>query len=102
MDQRCVSGDGKSNTGLRPQDITNTPNGVTVNGLVIGVDDGNRGHERNLQIAELTAYYNAYVIRGPNAFVETALGFRDYEDAMRRKLLRELTALAIGQRAPHP
>ncbi|WP_336247086.1 DUF1194 domain-containing protein [Octadecabacter dasysiphoniae] len=92
-----ISGDGKGNTGQRPQDVTGTPNGVTVNGLVIGVDDGNFGHERDLQIGELTAYYTAYVIRGPNAFVETALGFEDYANAMRRKLLRELTTLAIGE-----
>lgn len=92
-----ISGDGKGNTGQRPQDVTDTPFGVTVNGLVIGVDDGNSGAERDLQIGELTAYYSAYVIRGPNAFVETALGFDDYADAMRRKLLRELTSLAIGQ-----
>lgn len=92
-----ISGDGKGNTGRRPQDVTDTPSGVTVNGLVIGVDDGDFGHERNLQIGELTAYYNAYVIRGPNAFVETALGFEDYANAMRRKLLRELTVFAIGQ-----
>jgi hypothetical protein len=92
-----ISGDGKGNTGQRPQDILDTPFGVTVNGLVIGVDDGNSGHERDLQIGELTAYYTAYVIRGPNAFVEPALGFEDYANAMRRKLLRELTTLAIGQ-----
>jgi len=56
----------------------------------------------DLQIGELTAYYNAYVIRGPNAFVETALGFPDFEEAMRRKLLRELTTLTIGQLEQYP
>jgi hypothetical protein len=95
-----ISGDGKGNTGRRPQDVTNTPNGVTVNGLVIGVDDSSSGSNRNLQIGELASYYTAYVIRGPNAFVETALGFDAYQDAMTRKLLRELQTIAIGQLSP--
>lgn len=92
-----ISGDGKGNTGQRPQDITDMPTGVTVNGLVIGVDNNITANSRNLQIGELTSYYIAYVLRGPNAFVETALSFESYGDAMRRKLLRELTTLAIGQ-----
>ena len=92
-----ISGDGKGNTGQRPQDVTNTPNGVTVNGLVIGVDDHRSGAVRDLQIGELASYYTAYVIRGPDAFVETALGFTDYAEAMRRKLLREIKSFAIGQ-----
>lgn len=92
-----ISGDGKGNTGQRPQDITDVPAGITVNGLVIGVDDNVTANSRNLQIGELTSYYIAYVLRGPNAFVETALNFNSYGEAMRRKLLRELTTLAIGQ-----
>lgn len=95
-----ISGDGKGNTGRRPQDIATAPDGVTVNGLVIGVDNIALGQIRDLQIGELAAYYNAYVIRGPGAFVETALGFEDYAEAMRRKLLRELTTFAIGQLDP--
>ena len=97
-----ISGDGKGNTGRRPQDITDVPDGVTVNGLVIGVDDSNSAATRDLQVGELTAYYNAYVIRGSGAFVETALGFEDYADAMRRKLLRELKTFAIGQLESSP
>ena len=95
-----ISGDGKGNTGRRPQDVANTPNGVTVNGLVIGIDDHGSGSNRNLQIGGLASYYTAYVIRGPNAFVETALGFDAYQDAMIRKLLRELQTVAIGQLRP--
>jgi hypothetical protein len=95
-----ISGDGKANTGLRPQNVIDSPAGVTVNGLVIGVDDNITGNNRNLQIAELTSYYIAYVIRGPDAFVETALGFDTYAEAMRRKLLRELTTFAIGLLSP--
>lgn len=95
-----ISGDGKGNTGRRPQDVAAPPADIIVNGLVIGADDNTSAASRDLQIGELAAYYTAYVIRGPGAFVETALGFEDYANAMRRKLLRELTTLAIGHVAP--
>ncbi|WP_377512524.1 DUF1194 domain-containing protein [Octadecabacter sp. R77987] len=93
-----MSGDGKANTGTRPQDIPDgaIPSDVTINGLVIGHDDP--GHD--LQISELSAYYQNYVVRGPQAFVETALGFEDYAAAMTRKLLRELASFAIGSATP--
>ena len=93
-----ISGDGKANTGTRPQDIPDSqiPSGVTINGLVIGADDPSTGNARLLQVGELSAYYRSYVMRGADAFVEVALGFEDYEAAMTRKLLRELASLAIG------
>jgi hypothetical protein len=83
-----LSGDGVANTGPRPQDITTgqMPHGTVVNGLVI--DPANDG--------ELATYFRTYVIRGPDAFVETARGFDDYTQAMERKLLRELQSIAIG------
>ncbi len=95
-----ISGDGKGNTGPRPQDIQDPPFDVVVNGLAIGEHDAVTGGSRSLQVGELTAYYSAYVIRGPGAFVETALGFDSYAEAMRRKLLRELKTFAIGQLSP--
>lgn len=91
-----ISGDGPSNTGPRPQDVSHSgARQITVNGLVIATSDTN-GDGRLAEIKELSSYYRAYVIRGFGAFVETALGFEDYETAMKRKLLRELTSLAIG------
>ncbi len=90
-----LSGDGKANTGPRPQGVA-APPGVTVNALAIGADAPAVGDERQVRISELTAYFRAEVIRGPDAFVEAALGFEDYEDAMRRKLLRELRDVAVG------
>lgn len=86
-----ISGDGNSNTGPRPQDI-DSPFWLTVNGLTIG-DTSLRAR---LTLQELAAYYRANVIRGPGAFVETALGFSDYEAAMTRKLLRELQSLSLA------
>lgn len=95
-----ISGDGKGNVGRRPQDVEDPTGTVTINGLVIGADDARGDDDRAVQVGELAAYFTAYVIRGPDAFVETALGFEDYADAMRRKLLRELAVLAIGQVMP--
>lgn len=94
-----LSGDGQTNTGPRPQDIApdRTPPGVTVNGLVIGSGNLRGDDERFADIKELSSYYTSYVIRGPEAFVEVALGFEDYGAAMERKLLRELSSLVMGE-----
>jgi hypothetical protein len=43
------------------------------------------------------AFYRDQVIRGPGAFIEAANGFEDYENAMRRKLIREVTPLILGR-----
>lgn len=92
-----ISGDGKSNTGPRPQDVEANPAlaGVTVNALVIGSDAPDGGVEAG-DIKELEAYFRAHVIRGAGAFAETANGFEDYSKAMTRKLLRELEGLALS------
>lgn len=81
-----ISGDGMHNTGPHPREID--MGSQTVNGLVIG-ETGN--------IAQLMAYYRAYVLRGPDAFAEAALGFRDFEAAMVRKLLKELEMPSVAQ-----
>ncbi len=89
-----VSGDGVNNDGFSPRlAYKNFPlNDVTVNGLAIGDADG----------VDLAEYYRREMIKGPGAFVEEAATFDDFEDAMRRKLVRELKAIAIGQMAPAP
>tara|TARA_R110002049_G_scaffold23781_6_gene84755 strand:- start:142751 stop:143485 length:735 start_codon:yes stop_codon:yes gene_type:complete len=93
-----ISGDGKSNLGPRPRDISPTLGaGITINGLVIGIDDPAIGDIRQTEIGELSAYYRAEVILGPEAFVQTALGFSDYARAMTEKLLRELDGLVLSQ-----
>lgn len=93
-----LSGDGIANTGPRPQDIpaSRTPQGVTVNGLTIAPNQQPGQDDSIADITELSAYFRAYVIRGPGAFVETALGFDNYAAAMERKLLRELQSLALS------
>ncbi|MEQ9693417.1 DUF1194 domain-containing protein [Shimia sp. SDUM112013] len=94
-----ISGDGKSNTGPRPRDIP-LPDWITINGLVVVPRDQGQTPDA----AELTAYYTANVLHGVDAFVEAADGFKDYERAMRRKLLRELQGLNLSQffRNGHP
>lgn len=85
-----LSGDGASNTGPDPQEVY--PEGITINGLVIGATGGADG------IGALSSYYRAHVIAGPEAFVETAVGFDAFEAAMIRKLKRELQVLAVSSR----
>ncbi|RMF34550.1 MAG: DUF1194 domain-containing protein [Alphaproteobacteria bacterium] len=77
-----VSGDGRSNEGIAPQDVRRSLMrlGFTINGLAI------EGSE-----PDLTGYYRDSVIAGPGAFVIAATGFRDYPEKIRRKLLTEVT-----------
>lgn len=94
-----LSGDGKSNLGQRPRDVKAgvAAQGITVNALVIGADAPSIGDQRQVEIGELSAYFRAEVVIGPDAFVQTALGFEDYANAMTLKLKRELEGLVIGQ-----
>lgn len=93
-----ISGDGKSNLGPRPREMRQSleRSGITINALVIGVDDPNIGDIRQAEIGELSSYFRAEVILGPDAFVMTAIGFSDYARAMKQKLLRELEGLVLS------
>ncbi len=93
-----LSGDGKSNVGLRPRDLKDDPRleGLTINGLVIGAMGETVGDRRQAEIGDIWAYYTVEVIRGPEAFVEVAVGFADFENAMARKLLKELQTMVVG------
>lgn len=93
-----ISGDGESNLGPRPRDVRDAigARGITINALVIGADAATTGDRRQDDISELSSYYRAEVITGPDAFVQTALGFEDYAAAMTAKLKREIDGLAIG------
>ncbi|WP_299656574.1 DUF1194 domain-containing protein [uncultured Tateyamaria sp.] len=98
-----MSGDGKSNLGVRPVDVKPEiePTGITINALVIGADAPGIGDLQQAEISGLAAYFQNTVIVGSDSFVETALGFEDYANAMARKLERELETLILG-RAPLP
>ena len=83
-----MAGDGANNDGFGPSSayLAFPFDGVTVNGLAIAEPD-NAARD----------YYLAEVVHGPNAFLEVAYGFTDFEDAMRRKLVRELSSQIIGR-----
>lgn len=86
-----MAGDGQSNEGFPPASaFREFPfQDVTVNGLVVNAADfeGEVG---------LIAFYRGEVLHGPGAFLIIADGFDDFENAMRRKLERELTPPSIG------
>ena len=76
-----VSGDGRSNAGHQPalgRDRAIAA-GITVNGLTILNDEGG-----------LDLYYRWNVVGGPQSFVEIADDYDDFEDAILRKLIREI------------
>ena len=97
-----ISGDGKNNDWPLPRDLRKQGRikGLRVNALVIARDVEGHGQVIPLEIGELTAYFHAEVIQGPDAFVETALGFSDYARAMKRKLLKELATRPVGALPP--
>ncbi len=93
-----ISGDGKQNTGPHPRDVRAglSSRSLTINALVIGADDPQAGDLRMVEMSELVAYFKAWVLMGPGAFVETALDFEDFENAMIRKLLREMESPVLS------
>jgi hypothetical protein len=97
-----ISGDGRSNNGPRPRDVRPAigDSGITINALVIGADDPGIADRRQHDIAELSSYFRAEVIVGPDAFVQTALGFEAYADAMIAKLKKELDGLNLSGLQP--
>jgi len=84
-----ISGDGVNNDGYRPRlAILNFEFGdIIVNALVVAGEDADA----------LTLYYQQEVIHGFGSFVEVAAGYSDYARAIKRKLLRELTVLAVSE-----
>ena len=86
-----MAGDGQNNEGFGPQAAYREFgfDAVTVNGLVVNAAD----YEAEVG---LIAFYKAEVLHGPGAFMEVAQGFDDYERAMRRKLVRELSPPVFG------
>jgi len=90
-----VSGDGVSNDGIKPREIYALYDfsRITVNGLVI--KDIYTNPESFYRDPE--AYYRANVMRGAGAFLVLAHGFDDFEEAMKRKLLKEIVPGAVGK-----
>ena len=86
-----LAGDGVNNEGFGPTEAYAAFDfsGVTVNGLMIDGGD-------HVASGSLLAFYQTEVLHGPGAFLEVADGFDDYAAAMRRKLIRELQVLIVG------
>lgn len=97
-----LSGDGTNNNGPEPDVARANLPGRTINGLVVALDLTVGRDERQMELMALSAYFRKNVIQGPDAFIEIALGFSDFERAMTRKLLRETETLMLGMGArPH-
>lgn len=77
-----VIGDGRSNAGIAPGPVRDrmAAAGVTINGLCVL-------HEE----PDLLASYTRDVIGGPGAFALPCPDYAAFADAMRRKLVREIT-----------
>jgi hypothetical protein len=76
-----VIGDGRSNDGIAPGPIRDrmAAADITINGLCIL-------HEE----PDLVTSYTDEVIGGPGAFVVTCRDYKDFTEAMRQKLMREI------------
>jgi hypothetical protein len=86
-----ISGDGPNNRGpLEMARLDTLARGITINGLPIITDDYGTGNW-GAYYGQLDKYYEAYVIGGPGAFSLPARGFEDFADAIRRKLILEIS-----------
>lgn len=86
-----ISGDGAQNLGraLAPVRASALKAGITLNGLAIVNEE-----------PDLEEYYRTVLIGGPDAFVLRAADYADFTEAIRQKLIRELTVPVA--RAPRP
>ncbi len=77
-----ISGDGAQNLGraLAPVRATALKAGITLNGLAIVNEE-----------PDLEDYYRAALIGGPESFVLRAANYEDFTQAIRQKLIRELS-----------
>ncbi len=85
-----VSGDGVNNSGPPAEEARDraVAEGITINGLPIVNDLPTFG-----RMAPLDDYYRDSVVGGPGAFVVVAEDFETFGVAVRRKLIREISAL---------
>jgi hypothetical protein len=86
-----VSGDGMSNIGPPLDEVRDklVADGITINGLPILTEE-----------PWLETYYTLYLIGGPGAFVIVAQDLDSFADAMRRKLVNEVTVARLETAPP--
>lgn len=96
-----VSGDGTGNgpSATQARDMA-VAQGVTVNGLVIHNEEYDLGELAKINLFD---HYKTHVVGGPGAFLMAAKNFEDFREAIRRKLVREITGpLFSHQRTAQP
>jgi len=83
-----LSGDGPTNFGRAPDPMRDrvVSAAITINGLVI-----------LNEWPDLDRYFRQHVIGGPGAFVVIATEYRDYADAIRLKLIREIQGVPVAE-----
>ena len=99
-----ISADGKSNVGPHPSALRLVPmlQGITINALIVASKARNRPPEWSDSEPALRQYFTQNVVRGADAFVQSAYGYADYARAIKLKLLKELETRAIGHMSPKP
>lgn len=91
-----ISGDGRSNDGPPIEAARKAADTwmVTINGLPI--DNQRSQLAADMEPGQIARYFQEKVITGPGAFIVVAKDFADFEQAINRKLLREIAG------RPHP
>lgn len=87
-----ISGDGRANMGKRPARVRDkaVAEGLTINGLAILNEE-----------PHVDRYYARDVIGGNGAFLMTADSYPSFQEAIRRKLVREISGSGMVQ-SPEP
>jgi hypothetical protein len=88
-----ISSDERSNQGPQPLGIREAilARGITINGLVVLDDD-----------EDLTGYFQQNVIGGEDAFVMAVESYGDFAEAIRLKLIREISAVPVADAGGSP
>lgn len=92
-----VSGDGPNNKGrpvLQARDAV-TSQSITINGLPLMI---NEEFVSVWDIEDLDVYYEECVIGGPGSFVIPVFDWQDFAEAVRRKLVLEISAAPLQER----
>lgn len=95
-----ISGDGPNNSGRTVRDARDqaVKAGVTINGLPIVNERPNPWGRP--PPPDLDKYYFENVIGGPGAFVVVARGFKNFAEAIRNKMVREIAVRRRGEAVP--
>ena len=95
-----ISGDGPNNHGIPVEEARDrlVVDGITINGLPIMVN-ANQVFA-GFDLSELDTYYRDRVIGGNGAFLISALSWREFPDAVRRKLVLEISGTGIPAATP--